>query len=145
MCLLTWNWLQTHMWHHLQSLLRLNWKYKWFRKNFLIWLVHFFTHPPIFLPVHKGFYPSKWQVDRSLHKAMVDNTTHVFSCTIWTFIWQMLKIAPQNILECKWMGINYDNLLPLQKELYPIHMVGDRVSRQSYAATTWVESTSVLR
>ena len=31
----------------------------------------FFTRPPIFLPVHIRFYPSKWQVDRSLHKAMV--------------------------------------------------------------------------
>ena len=29
-----------------------------------------FTRPPIFLPVHNGVYPSKWQVDGSLHKAM---------------------------------------------------------------------------
>ena len=27
------------------------------------------TSPPIFLPIHNGFYPSKWQVDGSLHKA----------------------------------------------------------------------------
>ena len=33
-------------------------------------LLYFFTHPPIFLPVHIGFYPSKWRVDRSLHNAM---------------------------------------------------------------------------
>ena len=31
----------------------------------------FFTRPPIFLPVHIRFYPSKWWVDGSLHKAMV--------------------------------------------------------------------------
>ena len=31
----------------------------------------FFTRPPIFLPVHNGFYPSKWRVDGSLHKAML--------------------------------------------------------------------------
>ena len=30
----------------------------------------FFTSPSIFLPVHNGFYPSKWRVDGSLHKAM---------------------------------------------------------------------------
>ena len=30
-----------------------------------------FYHPPIFLPVHIRFYPSKWWVDRSLHKAML--------------------------------------------------------------------------
>ena len=30
----------------------------------------FFTHPLIFLPVHIRFYPSKLQVDGSLHKAM---------------------------------------------------------------------------
>ena len=28
------------------------------------------TRPPIFLPIRNGFYPSKWQVDGSLHKAM---------------------------------------------------------------------------
>ena len=27
--------------------------------------------PPIFLPVHIGFYPSKWRVDGSLHEAML--------------------------------------------------------------------------
>ena len=26
--------------------------------------------PVIFLPAHRGFYPSKWPVDRSLHEAM---------------------------------------------------------------------------
>ena len=30
----------------------------------------FTTHPPIFLPVHTRFYPPKWQVDGSFHKAM---------------------------------------------------------------------------
>ena len=30
----------------------------------------FFTHQPIFLPVHNGFYPSKPQVDVFLQKAM---------------------------------------------------------------------------
>ena len=42
----------------------------------------FFTHPPIFLPVHIRFYPSKWRVDGSVHKAMTRNTnevTHFFA------------------------------------------------------------------
>ena len=30
----------------------------------------FFYRPPIFLPVRIRFYPSKWRVDGSLHKAM---------------------------------------------------------------------------
>ena len=29
-------------------------------------ILHFFTHPQIFLPVHNRFYASKWQVDGSL-------------------------------------------------------------------------------
>ena len=33
------------------------------------------THPPIFLPIHIGFYPSKWRVVRSLHKAKEPVTT----------------------------------------------------------------------
>ena len=36
-------------------------------------LLHFFTRPPIFLPVHIRFYLSKWRVDGSLHKAMMKN------------------------------------------------------------------------
>ena len=36
----------------------------------LLLRLHFWTCPPIFLPVHNGVYPSKWRVDRSLHKAM---------------------------------------------------------------------------
>ena len=36
----------------------------------------FFTRPPdIFLPVHNWFYPSKWTVNGSLHKAMVKSTS----------------------------------------------------------------------
>ena len=38
------------------------------RRIFL--LLHFFTRPPIFLPVHIRFYPSKWRMDGFLHKAM---------------------------------------------------------------------------
>ena len=30
MCFLTWNWLQTHMWHNLHSFLRHDWQYVWF-------------------------------------------------------------------------------------------------------------------
>ena len=33
--------------------------------------LNFVTHPPIFLPIHIRFYPSKWRVDGSLHKAML--------------------------------------------------------------------------
>ena len=36
----------------------------------LFLLLHFFTRPPIFVLVHVRFYPSKWRVDGSLHKAM---------------------------------------------------------------------------
>ena len=36
----------------------------------LFLLLHFFTRPSIFLPIHNCFYPSKWRVDGSLHKAM---------------------------------------------------------------------------
>ena len=46
MCLMTWNGLQKHMWHHWHSLLRHNW-HLWF-----CFFAPFFTHPPIFLPVH---------------------------------------------------------------------------------------------
>ena len=49
---MTWNGLQTHIWHHL----------------------HFYpVHNPssIFIPVHIRFYPSKWRVDGSLDKAML--------------------------------------------------------------------------
>ena len=34
------------------------WQYLW-KTTFA---PSFFSHPPIFLPVHNGFYPSKWQV-----------------------------------------------------------------------------------
>ena len=56
------------MWHHLHILFRHNWQYLWFWKNFF--LLHLFTRPPIFQPVHNGFYPSKWWVDGSLLRAM---------------------------------------------------------------------------
>ena len=39
----------------------------------------FYTRPPIFLHIHNGFYPSKWRVDRSLHKAMLRSVL-----VIWT-------------------------------------------------------------
>ena len=72
-CLMTWNKLQTHIWHHLHSLLRHNWQYLWFWKTFFApSLCYPCCHPPpVFLPVHNSFYPSKWQVDGSLHKAML--------------------------------------------------------------------------
>ena len=34
-------------------------------------LLQFFTRPPIFLPIHSRFYPFKWRVDGSLHKAVI--------------------------------------------------------------------------
>ena len=39
----------------------------------LFLLLHFFTRPPIWLPIHNGFYPSKWWAVGSLHKAMLSN------------------------------------------------------------------------
>ena len=46
----TWNGLQTYMWHHLHSLLRHNWQYLMF------WNIFFCSF--IFLPVHPYFYLS---------------------------------------------------------------------------------------
>ena len=43
---MTWNGLQTHMWHHLHSLLRHNWQYLWFWKTLFFLLLNFFTHQP---------------------------------------------------------------------------------------------------
>ena len=43
----------------------------------------FFTRPPIFLPVHIRFYPSKWRVDESRHKAMLGVLTHTLTCGQW--------------------------------------------------------------
>jgi len=41
-------------------------------------LLQFFTRPPIFLPVHFRFYPSKWRVAWSLYKAMpVSHMSHM--------------------------------------------------------------------
>jgi len=48
------------LWHHLDSLLRHNWQYLWFWKTFFAPFPP--TCPPIFLPVHNSFYPSKWRV-----------------------------------------------------------------------------------
>ena len=44
----------------------------WFWKTFLAPSLFYpsTTRPPTFLPVHNGFYPSKWRVDGFLHKAM---------------------------------------------------------------------------
>ena len=78
-CLITWNGLQTQMWHHLHSLLRHNWQYGFGRP---ILLFHFFIHPPIFLPVHNKFYPSKWQLDWSLHEVMDSGISHVVLLSI---------------------------------------------------------------
>ena len=55
--------LQTHKWHHWHSLLGHNWQYLWFGKTFMLY----------FVPVHNRFYPSKWRMDRSPHKAMFRN------------------------------------------------------------------------
>ena len=69
--MLTWTGLQTHMWHNFHSLSR----------PFLF--LHFFTRPPIFLPVHIRFYPSKWWVDGSLHKVMFPLLAHFLSCDLF--------------------------------------------------------------
>ena len=43
----------------------------WFWNTFVLLLNCYpsSTRSSIFLPVHNGFYPSKWHVDRSLHKS----------------------------------------------------------------------------
>ena len=49
-------------------------------------LLHlFFTHLPIFLPVHNGFYLSKWRVSGSLHKAM-----GVWSYLTIIYVWELV-------------------------------------------------------
>ena len=48
---MTWNGLQTHVWHHLHSLLRHNWQHLWFWDTFLFYSF-------IFFPVHPYFYLS---------------------------------------------------------------------------------------
>ena len=68
--IITSNQLQTPVWHPFS---KHNWQYLWFRKTPL-----FCT----FLPIHlsndflyhfpQWFYPSTWQVGRSLHKAMTE-------------------------------------------------------------------------
>ena len=58
----------THTRHHLHSFLRHNWQYLWFLLKTYFFL-NFFPRPPIFLPVQNRFYPSKWWVERSLHRA----------------------------------------------------------------------------
>ena len=46
----------------------------------LFLFLHFFTRPPIFLPVHIRFYPFKRWVDGSLHKAILATTDAVSQC-----------------------------------------------------------------
>ena len=52
MCLMTWNGLQRHMWHHLLSLLGHNWQYLWMVLEDLFLRLHFFY------PSTHIFYPS---------------------------------------------------------------------------------------
>ena len=40
-------------------------------EDLFLLLLHFFTRSPIFLPANIRFYPFKWRVDGSLHKAML--------------------------------------------------------------------------
>ena len=59
MCLMTWNGLQTHMWHHLHSLLRHSWQYLVLEDLFCSFIflpvhhpsTHISTRPQWFLPV----------------------------------------------------------------------------------------------
>ena len=67
-----WNRLvQTHMWHH-----SIDTHFKDITNISMVLEDLFYpstTCPPIFLPVHIRFYPSKWWVGGSLHKAMVQS------------------------------------------------------------------------
>ena len=74
----------THMTpFHLHSLSRHNWQYLWFWKTFFL-LLHFLPCPPIFLPVNNGFYPHKWRVGGSLHKAVC--CSKMFLMWEWTIV-----------------------------------------------------------
>ena len=55
-CLITWNGLQTHMWHNLRSLLGHNWQYLWFWKTFLLLLNFLSVHP--YISIHPQQYLS---------------------------------------------------------------------------------------
>ena len=59
------------------------------------------TRPPIFLRVLNDFYPSKWQVDRSQHKAIVQHL-HQWSEhdteTVYTFITILPKSCFKHLL-----------------------------------------------
>jgi len=45
-CLITWNGLQTHTWHHLHSLSRHNWQYLWFWKTFFCSFIFYPVYHP---------------------------------------------------------------------------------------------------
>ena len=65
MCFMTWNKLnETCMWHPFSKLIIL----MIFEDPFSF--IFCSSHPSIFLPVDSGFYPSKWWMERSLHKVM---------------------------------------------------------------------------
>ena len=79
---MTWNGLQTHMWHHLHTLLSHTSQYLWFWKIFFAPSFYYLsTH---ILAVHNGCYLSKWQVNWSLHKAVAQETRTNWVClTQW--------------------------------------------------------------
>ena len=74
MWIMNWNKykLKTHMVHHFQS--KTNHIYDFGRPYFCSLL--FFTHPVIYLPIQNGFYPSKWQADGCLHKAVSSHVVY---------------------------------------------------------------------
>ena len=76
---------------------RLKWDVPWLWKTFYL-LLHFCTwpppnnHPPTFLPVHNGYYPSKWRVNGSLHKAVCHQCKHQYLLSSnWLLVAQLFN------------------------------------------------------
>ena len=67
MCFMIRSKIWPYMWHPLKPIFK-----AWVTNNFLdlFLLLHVSARPVVFLPVHNRFYPSRWWVDGSLHKAM---------------------------------------------------------------------------
>ena len=78
---MTWNGLQTHdtIYTHFQGITS---NIYGFGRPFL--LLNLCTRPLIYiyiyLPIHNGFYPSKWQMCRSLHKAIMRTHPQAAAC-----------------------------------------------------------------
>ena len=65
-------------------------------KTFLLPLIFYLsTHPVIFQPAHNGFYPSKWLVGGSLHKAMIA------ICLVIQFCYDLMFVILPSCWQCQ--------------------------------------------